>query len=441
MEYGETAEIISQNSLPNSAPSAPMDCIKPVLTMHTSKRIEPDLRGRMPVLDGLRGIAVLMVIAFHTMVIVDHIEPTGIPEHSRGITALDEGALFVMRTFFTSVDLFFVLSGFLITGILLGAKGQPGYFSRFYIRRVLRIFPLYYLLLIIWILIVPMIAGGTPEWIGSFAGEPVYYWTYLANFAIASGGVFRHKALDVTWTLSIEEQFYVVWPVIVALLSRRGLMAFSALIVLIALASRCYLLFVGMAPPTTVYVLTSSRMDGIGVGAFLACAMRAPGGARALVRPAKILFAICAPLAAITFWYDGSSLMGPHIQSVGYTLVTLIIGCVFVFVLTLPESSAFARGLSSRGIGAVGRMSYAMYLSHLPIQAGIVYFFLRDENDFKSYPVILGTQFPAQFIFFVLTAVLAYLVAMASYRWIEKPIMSLKAKVPMPGTGELRVKN
>src|SRR5437870_557283 len=165
---------------------------------------------RVRALDGLRGIAILMVMLYHQTVMV-------------GSTGIDRFVGFWTLSGWIGVDLFFVLSGFLITGILSDSKGATGYFRNFYARRVLRIFPLYYGVVAFSLLILPYIPHWKLENLARIKGDELWYWTYLSNFSIAAHAAFRHGILDVSWSLSIEEQFYLMWPLLVLLLSRRSL--------------------------------------------------------------------------------------------------------------------------------------------------------------------------------------------------------------------------
>src|SRR5258706_11472560 len=171
-------------------------------------------RPRLPGLDGLRGLAILMVMMVHF---------GGTTEH--GITG---AALWFSRLTgagWCGVDLFFVLSGFLITGILYDAKGAPGGLRNFYARRVLRIFPLYYGTLVVLFVILPLLAPGPNPGLEKVAQQQGWLWLYLSNFAAVfigdhtfAGGLVQAGDF---WALAIEEQFYLVWPLVVLTL-RRG---------------------------------------------------------------------------------------------------------------------------------------------------------------------------------------------------------------------------
>src|SRR5690606_16312654 len=150
-------------------------------------------------LDGLRGLAIALVFLYHA---------TWVPG---AVTPLEQAATWLPRVGFTGVDLFFVLSGFLITRILLRERESPAYYRAFYGRRVLRIFPLYYATLLLWLVIAPAL-GARDLWLpGADPGEAVWYWLYLSNWHDGLAGRFGHAYLAIAWSLAIEEQFYLVW--------------------------------------------------------------------------------------------------------------------------------------------------------------------------------------------------------------------------------------
>src|SRR5689334_3654448 len=173
----------------------------------------------VPALDGLRGVAILSVMLFH------YVTASGFGEDA-WVTRKIIGACGCL---WTGVDIFFVLSGFLITGILLRAKGSPGYFVNFYMRRLLRIFPLYYGALVVIFLIVPHLVHDVTPGVKRILDSQAWMWGYSQDFAIS-----YHNAdyFDVDWmwvghfwSLGVEEHFYLVWPLLVFALAPRALTA------------------------------------------------------------------------------------------------------------------------------------------------------------------------------------------------------------------------
>src|SRR5688572_4277989 len=172
------------------------------------------------------------------------------------------------------VDLFFVLSGFLITGILLDTRGSDRYFTTFYARRTLRIFPLYYLVLFLGLVVLPNFPEAHQALTGVGDNPPPQwpYWLYLTNFSIADRG-WAHGWLDVAWSLAIEEHFYLVWPLVIWLCPPRVMAALCAVIILAEPAARIFARATNV-DPLPIYVLTWFRVDGLAIGALLALAQR-----------------------------------------------------------------------------------------------------------------------------------------------------------------------
>lgn len=207
---------------------------------------------RITALDGLRGIAILAVLEFH---------------FAEGLTGLSRAELAIynfIRTGWLGVDLFFVLSGFLITGILTDARHTPRYFQNFYWRRAVRIFPPYYAFLLAYGVFYPL-ARHRP------LDAPWWHWTYLTNVAVA-----LHLPVGTTphfWSLAVEEQFYLLWPLLIYLLPRRAAMRVCLGCIVGAPAIRIMLLLAGIGNPAA-YVLMPCRVDALAVGGWLALAQR-----------------------------------------------------------------------------------------------------------------------------------------------------------------------
>jgi peptidoglycan/LPS O-acetylase OafA/YrhL len=360
----------------------------------------PAPAGRLPVLDGLRGIAILLVLVLHFTMY-------GGTPGTAGIAG------FVHRfalAGWIGVDLFFVLSGFLITGILWDAKGGERYFRNFYARRILRIFPLYYGALVVFLVLLPFV-WPVHEGLAQMQGEGIWYWTYLVNVRIAREGWPDFGALGHFWSLAVEEQFYLLWPVAVFLLRRRPLMALCLGAGGLAVAVRLALHLADREP--AAFVLLPARVDALAAGALLALAVRGPGGLPGALRWAKPAAAVAlAGLAALFVWKRGLPAEDPAVAVAGYSLLAVL----FAGVLALALEGR-ARWLAAPWLVFFGRYSYGLYVLHHPL------LFLKPE--WLSYGSLPG------WLLFVAgaTGVTVALALLSWYFW-EKPFLDLKDRFP-----------
>ena len=394
--------------------------------------------ARVPPLDGLRGLAILLVLVHHLVVMVPR-------------TSLDWLVVNGSQLGWCGVDLFFVLSGFLITRILLAARDGTSYFSSFYARRILRIFPLYYAVVAVSLLLLPNLGelagselvSAKLARFGAVDEDAVFYWTYLSNLSIARAGAFRHGILDVSWSLAIEEQFYLLWPLLVVALRRRALMAVCVGAIVCALLFRCWLLMQG-AHPISIYVLTPARMDALAIGCWIALRAAKPGVVLERARAARWLLPVCAAgaLGAVCFdrvWFVEvagplGSWAGPAMQSVGYTFVAGAFGALLVNTLQASPGGWWARSLVSRPLVTLGKYSYALYLCHLPLRA-----VLRDVvfgpnqphlSPLWRFPTLGGSELPGQLLFFALALAVSLGTAFVSWHVFERWFLELKRWFP-----------
>jgi peptidoglycan/LPS O-acetylase OafA/YrhL len=365
-----------------------------------------------PALDGLRGIAIILVL-FHHFTIV------------RPITSAGQWIVNAPIIGWSGVDLFFVLSGFLITGILIDARGSNRYFRSFYARRTLRIFPLYYLVVFISLIVLPRL----PFWYSLLVGDAAPreqwpYWLYLTNVSVAQRGAFLHGILDVAWSLAIEEQFYLVWAPVVWLCAPRWLGPLCAAIMIASPVARVVAIGQGVEP-IDVYVLSPYRADSLATGALLAWLWR-NGWANRLGGVAPwIALAASAGVVGVC-WIDGESWWwGPWMQRVGYSLLALTGAALLVAGIARPVDSFWPRALSAGWLRAFGKYSYCLYLIHLPVMR-IVRTFVLPPESFASF----GSIWVGQLAFYALATGPAFALAWLSWRLFEAPILKLKSRFP-----------
>lgn len=368
--------------------------------------------GFIPALDGLRGIAIILVMLHH----FTYYRPTA------GIDLVIGSMLFFC---WSGVDLFFVLSGFLITGILLDTRDSPRYFTSFYARRTLRIFPLYYVVLVLAFVVLPMFPGLHAVLVEEHTSPPAWpYALYVTNFFIASEG-WSHGWVDIAWSLAIEEHFYLVWPLIVWLSPPRVVATLCIVMLVVAPAARIFA-WQSDVPSLSMYVLTWFRLDGFAVGGLLAVAQR-HGYFPVLMRwtPAVLIAGIAgiitvSILGGHTWWWNR------WMQQYGYLLIALLGGAMLVRGVSRPPESLWPRMLRAGWLRAFGKYSYALYLLHPPV--------MRAVKAYVFNPLEFGAMgmapWNAQLVFYVAATAPAFALAWLSWRLFEAPILRLKARFP-----------
>jgi peptidoglycan/LPS O-acetylase OafA/YrhL len=365
--------------------------------------------GRIPALDGIRGLAILLVIAFHCRVAFSSTQEIPLPL----LRVLDLG--------WSGVDLFFVLSGFLITGILLDSRESASYFRTFYARRVLRIFPLYFAYLFL-VLVVFRYAwirySGTDLWRST---NPWWYFCYLLNWKPDHG--YNDLYLGHLWSLAIEEQFYLVWPLVVWICPRRRLAAVCLSLAGCALAARC-LMGAWHLPAETVYRLTPSRMDTLALGALVAVGMREFPALLRRWAPRVCALAgvgLAAVLSRQTagFWEDAG------MRTAGASLVAVLYAGM-VYATAASGRGMAQRVFSSATLRRCGKYSYAMYVLH-----SFPYHITAEAVRGLSASGPLGAMaLVIKWLYLPAMAAVAFGGAWLSWRTLEQPFLRLKRKFP-----------
>jgi peptidoglycan/LPS O-acetylase OafA/YrhL len=307
------------------------------------------------------------------------------------------------------VDLFFVLSGFLITRILLNTKTDPHYLKMFYARRFLRIFPIYYLSLVCFWMVSP--------WAGA---RILWYVFYISDFTCVNMNV-AIPGLSHTWSLSVEEQFYLLWPFLVKFATRRRLFALCAFGLMADMVARCCLSLT-LPPGPTSYCLYSissfTRGDGILVGSMMALAVN--GGLRhtpANVRASFLVFLGAVAVLGALALTGNLSFDRRTVWMSAFGIPGAVVGgaAALWFGMGMPRTSLVYRLLTVRPLTYVGKISYGLYLYHAMINSGL--------SDLCSRLDVPSTEGP---LFGAFAAAVALAVASASWHLFESPINGLK---------------
>jgi peptidoglycan/LPS O-acetylase OafA/YrhL len=365
--------------------------------------------GREPALDGIRGMAIALVL-YHHFVIYSGM--------TRG-HFLDYYVQRLGQSSWLGVDLFFVLSGFLITGILYDAKASQRYFRDFYMRRALRIFPLYFAFLAGSFLVLPLFLA--PAAGQALTAGQAWYWLYLSNFDVALNGWPQPLHFGHFWSLAVEEQYYLVWPFVVYAFGRARLIGISLLCFAVALGLRCLLPL--WLDPLANYLLMPTRMDAFAAGAVVALVMRGPGSLRSLgVWPLALLLGSIAILFTLTVMNVKLSTVDPVMRTVGFSTIAIGFAALIAVVLSQAAGSPLRRFFANRVLVTLGKYSYALYVFHQPILV-----LMRDHGiSIAIVPEVAGSSIPGLMLFSTLAFAVIMLCAVLSWHLIETPFLRLK---------------
>ena len=381
-------------------------------TLPTPNR--PASGKHVPELDGVRGIAIGGVMALHfvcNMVVTPHslIERAASKATSYGVWG---------------VDLFFVLSGFLITGILYDAKGGAHYFRSFYVRRTLRIFPLYYGVLLVLMVLIPasVLSAHAPALLEARDAQ-LWLWSYLSNVYLAIKGDFSLPYLSHFWTLAIEEHFYLVWPLMIAVLSRQAAMRACIALSICSLALRIAILYIG-PNEISAQVLTPCRLDTLCVGAWFALAARGPDGIDPLgARVRRFMPVAAGGVLLLSLWHVATTVGDRIVVSARGTVLAIFFGAFITLVAWQGGPPALRRGLRARWIVTLGKYSYGLYVFH-----AIVAYVMHERKTLASDESVIGSPALALFVHALGAVLLSLLISFASYELYEVRFLRLKQR-------------
>lgn len=362
-------------------------------------------------LDGLRGIAVVLVMALHLF--------------KRATYFTEHPILEAVTTFSTvgwvGVDIFFTLSGFLITSILLKSKTDEHYFKNFYLRRALRIFPLYYAAIAFVLFFVPKVEE---EFTNQLSTTLPIMLLYQQNWALLFKDFHITQYLGITWSLAIEEQFYLIWPFIVYKLDRDKLFKFSIGYIAVSIIGRFLgtLLWPDLPQASTFFYYTSfARFEEMLFGGLLATFLTYDGAKEKVHRFAAPVFATSFTTFIALCVLSLPGLPHPDYGSLpltlgGYTTAALFtLGLIGIFI-THPPENIFRRIFENPVLTFMGQYSYSMYLFHMTAALILLDVFwhseLRGWKPFFLYPLSV----------YVVTVI----IALMTWHLLEKHMLSLK---------------
>lgn len=355
------------------------------------------MERRIPALDGLRGIAILLVLLWHSLFQI------GFRQHPGLHKLINFG-----RLSWSGVDLFFVLSGFLIGGILLDHRDSPRYFSTFYWRRAYRILPLYFVLL-----------GAC--WLAQQFGNPFpgrlpwwSFFTLLQNWGMAWIGGFDRGGLGVTWSLAIEEQFYLTLPFLIRRISRKGLWYLLVTVIVGAPILRVLLIHYAAHGAIAAYVMTPCRADALAMGVVCALLARNKHMWNWLTAHRPMIYAAAGSmgLGLGVLLANGYGYYDKTLNGLEFSLLACFYAAILLIAITGKDQlvrAVFCNPLLRK----LGMVAYGTYLVH--------YIAIDWTSDFAAQ-----SGRPSAIIFVaapVLGVFAAVAVAAASWRWFEKPLV------------------
>jgi peptidoglycan/LPS O-acetylase OafA/YrhL len=349
--------------------------------------------GHVPALDGLRGFAMFLVLVYH---IVDYL-PWRKP----------------FAVGWCGIELFFVLSGFLITGLLLDSEGERHRLRNFYLRRALRILPLYYLVLIGLYLSIWLGGNAASERV---LAEQHWFWLLIQNMHMALNGWYKPMYFSHFWSLAVEVQYYVVWPVVLVLVgAQRGLIVCA----LVAATSFTLRNALPISFPYS-YAATFMRLEGVMIGSVLAILMRTRRELLGRLAP-LVLVGAGVPLVLFALTPDGLHISSPWVIRIGYPLLALFFAAVLVSIFDTGRVGRASRAVfASRFCLWIGKYSYGIYLSHW-----VIHLKLRQPLLDWLTPLV-GSLPVASTISFLIQGLLSIGFSVVSYHLVELPMMRLK---------------
>jgi peptidoglycan/LPS O-acetylase OafA/YrhL len=348
-------------------------------------------------LDGLRGFAVLLIIIWHY----------GNNELSNNTTHFANYFKLATSYAWSGVDLFFVLSGFLLGGILIKNKTSESYFKTFYIRRICRIFPIYFLSLLLILAIIFSGYGQTTEW-GKTEGVPFWsYFTFTQNVFMGIHSTLGNRWLSHTWSLALEEQFYLILPLLIYFLNTRALLIVLSIAIAASPIFRYY-----SNNWYEAFNFLYCRFDALFTGVICAYLFQNEHSKAFIVRKRKLLELFLIFFSLVIILLSIKKITTPYYLENSLLSITY---CILLLIILTNENKIFSNLFSNVILTKIGVISFGLYLFHQPVSGLVHYFFFQHEPQINSYAQLIATAF---------SLAISIVLAGLSYRFIEKPIIN-----------------
>ncbi len=353
-------------------------------------------RPHYPALDGLRGVAILFIVIYHNFG-------------------------FINKYFFfgwLAVDLFFVMSGFLITDILLNAVGNKYFLRNFYYRRILRIFPLYYLSLVLFLIVLPKLP--IESGIKYYTDNQVWIWTYLQNWLYIFNPPVHTNTLNHLWSLAVEEQFYLLWPLAILLIRKpKYLLVFISLLLVATLGLRLWIWMHHIAGFAYYNLYTFTRIDGICIGCIVALMLKIDANFLKKYTSGIVLF-FAVMNFAFFFVNRLYQFTFPYLALAGYTTFAMMLG-LLVNQAVNKETKLINFLFNIPLLKFFGRISYGFYMFHWPV-------YLLLSPYLSSWVKGFTSGWLTEFVVSVMGTLAAIALSWFSFNYFEKYFLKMKVK-------------
>lgn len=353
--------------------------------------------------DGFRGLAILFVILSHSCIVQSE-------------STLSRIWYLISAAGWIGVDMFFVLSGFLITRILINSRGSENFFKNFYIRRILRIFPLYYLFLLFFFVITPKFS--TLDYLFSLDPSHLsWHLLFCSNLLFSKLGFYPGHIVDVSWSLSIEEQFYLFWPFFVWKLSLKQI---RWTCVSLYFLSQALILgqYFSHSNLSSTYFFTLTRWDGILFGSGLAATILDQNLSFNIKKYFQPLLGFSLFISIISF-SKGIHTTSPIIQSIGFPSFAIFFS---LLLAQLNSPGLLFKLFSIQPLRTLGKYSYGLYLFHKPTIIVLQKWF----SPYLKSPILSHSPEFGMFLFQFISVLCSLLVAMVLFHTYENRFLKLK---------------